>query len=180
MKPEITRGHDFFVIKYDQEYIRGVMGGMDKTLRETVKEFDKKDVEFSEVRAEPGREFLAGSVIEPYVDLTLVRLANGESSLLLYSLNADKAREISEHISTEFCFRPRAITNSFVETSVAECRIEELTYNQAGEIAQMLSIDITMAWAAVRYSNFLAQYRGVSPDQSLKQSAEKFGLKIDF
>jgi hypothetical protein len=170
----------FVIWRYDRLRVLGILGILERQLDELEELFkDKSQIfEFAPVKKELGRDFLAAFYLDPPIDFTVVRNLSGESSIVTYSLDEDKSREIIDSFVERSGFIPRKPDPDFVETIETEFfYLERITYENCLGASVAENIDLERIFGAVRYANFLYSYRKIPFPDSRKKAHEKFGLE---
>jgi hypothetical protein len=172
----LTKGEEFFEFQYNKLSIRCVQGRLDKSLEELAELYVNDPIEFAPVRQEVGRYFLAGIYFEPPADVTVDKLFDGETTIVVYSLNHDRCVEVVNNIMERSGFSAFKPEQSFIDDIKGEMMLEMHIYHSAEQIAEIAEVSFEKAWGAVRYSNFLRHYKGYSETDSIREAMKRFGI----
>ncbi|MBI2583336.1 MAG: hypothetical protein HYW25_01595 [Candidatus Aenigmarchaeota archaeon] len=185
-------GKELVARRHERLHVIGVLGRLDVPLervRELYKGEMRMDVpigtsvyptEIAPVKEEPqyGRDFLACFHFTPPVDITLARAYDGESSIVTYSLDDSRARQLIRDITRNIGFVPSPPTPDFVRRVEEGFEIERLIYYTLEAMAGMARASLESAFGAVHYSNFLHRYWGLSKEEGIRRASKRFGVTM--
>ena len=165
---------------YDKLCVLASIGNLQIQLEDIEKMFKDFEIEFAPVQKRGFRtDFLAAFYFSPPIDVTLKRkIIDGETSIVTYSLNIGKSKQIIEQVEKRCGFVSFNPTEEFIQTLEPEINmVETVAYTSCQKIARALNTDLERVFATVRYSNFLT-YTGMSEENTLRLVGKKFGLRI--
>ena len=101
---EHYREHEFFVWEYERLRVIGVLGRLERLLDNVILPHNPDTMEFATIKREGHlhRDFLAGFHFSPPVDFTMVRSYNREASIVTYSLDKQKPKELIRNITRTY------------------------------------------------------------------------------
>ena len=162
---------------YDKLHVLGLIGNCVSPLENLSKHFKHEQFEFAPVKNERNRDFLAGFHFKPAVDITVVR-ANGESSIVNFSLNREKSRDIADRLSKSMGLIIKKPYRDFILDIEGIMDIEVEAYHRYDRIASIFKVDIDKAFGVVRYSNFLQRYKNYNEEDSMRYACQMFDVKF--
>ncbi|MGC8812173.1 MAG: hypothetical protein ACP5O8_01125 [Candidatus Aenigmatarchaeota archaeon] len=166
------------VWKYEELYVLGVEGELRMGLEELRELYKNTPVEFAPVKNEYIRDFLAAFLFEPPIDVTIARALDGEASIVTYSLDKDRSKQLVGDIVNKSQFSLYYPREAFIRTIEGGMLFEILTYKLCKRIANELKESLEKVVGAVRYSNFLS-YKGFSESEAIMVACKKFRLPRD-
>ena len=180
MEIKFSTEGNFAIWEYERLSVVGARGKLEEPLY-TASRLYHFGLEFAPVQKQPKRDFLAGFCFLPApIDVTLVRTEEKDASIVTYSLDKDESVELIDRLSERLGFYPCSPDDGFTNMIGSEIAVvETITYDQCQKISRMLGVDLEKAFGAVRYTNFLNNYRGLSPVEAMAKAAETFGLPKD-
>ena len=165
------------IFEHKKLCVVGCIGNLRNPLEQFDELYKNESIEFAPVRNEENRKFLAAFSFNPVIDITLAQYLR-ESSIVTYSLDKNGSKSFVEDIIKRSGFIPSEPDKDFIESIGREVSlVETTTYNLCTSISQLLSQDLDKVFGAVRYCNFLKQYRGLSEEDGFRLAKDRFGLK---
>ena len=176
----VTRSVEGNVVvwKHEELYVLGVFGRMRDYL-ERINFESTKNVEYSKVKSETNRDFLAGFHFNPGIDLTVVRRENAESSVVVVGLQKDKSKALLEEVVENIHLVPYAPPSDFLPVSDPDALARILLYQNIGIVVKKLGCSLESAFGIASYGNFLNRYKGCSEEESLDRAVKKFLISKD-
>lgn len=168
---------------YRREHVQAFYGFASRRLEESILE-SFPGIDSFHLEERPGRDFAALIRLIPLVDTTVVqhRCKNKDVSVVSYSLDPAVSREILEELWRRLDIRPiknGGLPSSFrEETQESLDCVESQNYVMAESIASGSTCSLENAFGVMRYSNFLALYKGASQIEGVRKAAKAFGVKL--
>ena len=164
---------------YSRLCVLGIYGGLENLLEKLPELCRKHPLEFSPIKKELYRDFLAAFHSKPPIDITITRGNRGDALIVSYSLDKDKSLDVIDGIMQASGFVSEKADAQFIKMIENEiwC-VETITYKQCSKISEMSNASFDSVFGAVRYANFLKKYMGLSENMSMKKAAERFGLRL--
>lgn len=176
-----TVNNNLVTWNYQDLYLHGMLGYLEMPLEAVRGKCKDTMLEFAPVKHKPNRDFLAAFGYQPPIDFTIVRMHDGESSILTYSLN----KYVTERVIAKFIqcssFQPITPKSSFVnDIEMSAEIIERATYEVVKGLAEAARADFEKVFGMVRYANFLGSYCNVPYLESQRMAAKRFALENVF
>ena len=172
-----TMSNNLVTWNYEDLYLHGMLGYLEMPLEDVAGKCKDTVLDFAPVKPETNRDFLAAFGYQPPIDFTLVRMHDGESSIVTYSLNKDATEHVIARFIQDTNFKPIAPTSSFVaEVGVIAEIVEIDTYSDMKKVTEIEKVDFEKLFGMVRYAHFLNAYCHISSPESQRRAAKRFGL----
>jgi len=160
--------------------ILGYLGRHVGDLKDIVR--SDREMEVSRVIRQKERDFLAAFCFDPVADITIDRLDNMETSVIMYGIDGDRMMELGMELtgSPGFETRPPSLRSDFVRTITRESfAVESLTYDAVAMVSSITGRDFASLWASPRYAHFLNKYQDKPSRESISIALKRFGLPLD-
>jgi hypothetical protein len=167
------------MFNYEKLHILGILGDLENTLEHVSSLCANKNLEFAPVTMSNNNPLLPGIYYPPLVDITIDRFPNKEASMVLYSLDKQKAMDVMREVGEKSGFKLKDLEESFVRGLVGLTPYEKRVYRQAEVMAGVINspeLGLEKMWGILRYTNFLQTYQGFSEEETLELIAKKFNL----
>jgi len=162
--------------RYDSLIILGVRGRLNKSLESIHPMYsDKKEFEFAPVKKEQNRDFLATFNADPPVDLTIDLYPTSESSIVTFSLNKEKSKELIEDLVNKSGFAPVKPDLSFIEQVDEMFYLQRSSYEACLFLSKRMKTNLEKVFGATWYANFLS-YKGLSTEECMQFATKKYGI----
>ena len=170
----------YIILKHRDLSVIGLRGNLNASMSETRELIARTSaLETAPSKRETGRDFLAlFDTTQPILDITLVRLDDGDASFVGYSLSEVKLQSKIEEIAAAISFSPKKSDADFERTLRTEFVLEQRSYEVCAISTEFTRASFDNTFATARYANFLTRYKTMPIQNAQKQAFQRFGLEI--
>ena len=163
---------------YGKLSIMGVLGRFNSNRSlEDLTELGEMGFDVAPIKKETKRDVLAAIYFNPPIDFTIVKLLYKDFvSVVSFSLNKNENMEILKTFMEKARYISTEPYKEFIEEIEEGFGAEIAAYHKCILISMKVKCDLERVFGAIRYCNFLHQYKGYSGMESLTMAIEQYNL----
>lgn len=97
---------------------------------------------------------------------------------MVVALDQTAAQDLHDRIAIYISFTSTPPSPVFLRDIRVTNSLELETYRMCQILAQRLGKEASAYFGAIRFANFLTQYKGVAPDEAERESFRRYGLPL--
>ncbi len=138
---------------------------------------DHTGVDFAPVRQEPGRDFLAGVTLDPFVDITLVApYGTDEVSIMACTLDGEKGRATFDRLIETTGFRTRRPSGEVIASLLQSSTNWVHAYHLVKQIPLPVGVNVNTVFNVSAYAGFLMRYHDCSEQDAMSIAGQQLGF----